>query len=342
MWVVHRLWMESKSEKRSGYPYMRSGRREYEGVITMERTKGRAIVGSILGIIVVIMLLSTLYSLNWYYYRGREGKEVVKMEQGLYAQRTTIGDEVNTTDYSDDPRWEGGEVPRVLDDVRFLFILGLILAIIFELLALVVGWGRFIPGGIPLLIGVIAGLILIATPVYMMTTYPESWESDVKNMDFDSNQTGPWRHFSGGGTDTSLGEVTKTSFGPGWAFYFSIISGVILLIAASLCAGIKRKKLEGHLRPRSVHDEYEARPVGHGYGGPESVEDFYVDSSPERGSYDSSGYDFDSLSSYSHQTEGETQCYKRPTFCPSCRGLLRPELDHCIFCNAPIPGEKIQ
>lgn len=308
----------------------------------MERTKGRAIVGSILGIIVVIMLFSTIFSLSWYYYRGREGKEIVKMEQGLYAQRTTIGEQVNTTDYSDDPRWEGGEIPRVLDDVRFLFILGLILAIIFELLALVVGFSRLMPGGIPLLIGVIAGLILIATPIYMMATYPESWENDVGNMEFDSNQTGPWRDFHGGGTDTSLGIVTKTSYGPGWAFYSSIICGVILLIAASLCAGIKRKKLERYLRPRSVHGRDGAGTAGHGTDGPEPVEDFYVDNSPEKGNYDSSRYDFDSLSSYSHQPEERTDCYKRPTFCPTCRGLLRPELDHCIFCRTPIPGEKIQ
>ena len=213
----------------------------------MGKMKIRGIISANLGILVVILLFFLIFSMKWYHYEGSERGRFVERDMGLYRERTTVENATKTMEYEEDATMIGGRVKGVLDLAGTILIIGLLLAIVFSVLAFLAGGARIIPGWVPLSVGIIAGIVIMTSPIYMMAAFPDAWESDRDDSGDDTVQPGPWRDFQGSGVDTTGGVLTETEFGPGWAFYVSIGAGVVLIVLGGLCKGISRKRVSRDL-----------------------------------------------------------------------------------------------
>jgi len=317
-----------------------------EGAIDMGKTSARALVATFMGLIIVFILFNALYSMEWYRFEGRREGGPMEMEQGLSSVRITSEGTVNATGYDEAP-WDGGKVSSSQSTVKALLIIGIVMTVIFEILSLIVGASRLIPGGVPFLIGIIAGLAVVLGPVYMMFNNPLAWDKDAEGLGFDTDLAGPWRDFNGGGTDTTTGESNEITYGPMWAFYATIACGAVLFLAGGLCAGIRRDiTVELSEEDEYGGDELQSRLVAAGdFGGggtPQPISDYYV--TPEEYSsygsrYGSGSWGYDVAPQRYGPAPTAISSQARPTFCQHCRQLLKPGSDHCVFCGKPLPEE---
>lgn len=312
----------------------------------MAKTSARAIAASVIGLIVVLILFNTLNSGEWYHFEGRQEGERVDMEFGLDSVSTSHEGTTNSSSYEEDP-WEGGKVSTCMNGVKAFMIIGIVVTVIFQLLALLVGTGRLIPGNISLFVGMIAFIAVIMGPVYLVLQLPGAWEENAGELGFDKELAGPWDEFKGEGTDTAGADIEEISYGPMWAFITTIIAGVALILPALLCIGIPKHVKVEYNEEESTEDEFATpRPVVN-YGhtrttGPEPIKDFFV--TPEEMSrYGGGGYEGYSAEplryggqSYAPSPASAPTPRAHPTFCQNCRQLLRADLDHCAYCGAPI------
>jgi len=179
----------------------------------------RVLLGATLGIVGLILVLVALLSISWFVIENEDTGYDTRMEYGLRE----VHFEYNIMGESDDitrtyAGWEEEaglelESGKVAGRTWSLLLTGAILAAIFVLLALVSLIGMFRGGmtWLPIILGVVAGILLLVAVVYFGIAYQSALEDDM---------------------DMKLSELDNASYGMGSMFYVALAGGVLVLIGA--------------------------------------------------------------------------------------------------------------
>ncbi len=181
--------------------------------------KMRVLLGATLGIVGLILVLVALLSHSWFVIESDQSEYDTRMEYGLreiHLEYILLGETEEITETYD--TW-GEEAGKELDSGKVagrtwsLLLTGAILAAIFVLLALVSLIGMFRGGmtWLPILLGVVAGILLLVAVVYFGIAYQSALEEDV-NMKLD--------------------DLENSSHGMGSMFYLALAGGVLVMMGA--------------------------------------------------------------------------------------------------------------
>ena len=284
----------------------------------MSRVKTRGLIAGISGVLAGILLIICFMSIGWFYWSidiSAEGENVdMTTNFGLSEGEVEIEGMSETSDYDDG---DGSESTRVFDLVWVLVLISMILAFAFGTLGILAGV-KLVSGWIPLLLGMITAMTVLAGPIYLMTSLPDAMQEDIdRGIDeggggididyvFQVFDEGPWDSFWGSGSsDTEMdmgytrGDVhVDHSWGPNWCWYLTIFLGLVFLVSGFMCIGIKRKPLESSYYSypsMSSHEKWAPNPHqesirarrGSSYEeeyeslyGPQKIESYYYDDEP--------------------------------------------------------------
>jgi len=249
----------------------------------MGRVKTRGLIAGISGVIAGILLIICFISTGWFYWSiemsdDRQDAEIT-MNLGLSEVEAEIEGRSQTSDYGED---DETKTTKVFDLVWIFVLIGMIMAFAFGILGILAGV-RLVPGWIPLILGLISAMTILAGPIYMMTALPAAMAEDIDSgIDEESDalgmeyfyqmfDEGPWDSFWGSGssdTEVDVGYSQEDihidqSWGPNWCWYLTIFFGLTVLVSGFMCAGIKSKPLESRYYgypPVSSHEKWAPHP----------------------------------------------------------------------------------
>lgn len=135
----------------------------------------RPVLGSVLGIVALVLVLVSLFSYGWYKitYEEEFFGVTADMSFSLNEVRVEVGDETEDTELTD-------EMGELSDATMTLLIVGLSIAIVFIIFGFLGAFG--VVGGklrfIPMLIGLIAGIIIVIAAMYYATGFADAFKHD--------------------------------------------------------------------------------------------------------------------------------------------------------------------
>lgn len=181
--------------------------------------KMRVSLGAVLGIAGAIMVLVALLSPSWFVIESDESEYDTRMEYGLreiHLEYKLLGDSEEITETYDGWGEEEGkelESGKVAGRTWSILLTGAILAAIFVLLALVSLVGMFRGGmtWLPIILGAVAGILLLVAVVYFGVAFQSALEEDV---------------------GMKLEDLANSSHGMGSMFYLALAGGVLVLVGA--------------------------------------------------------------------------------------------------------------
>ena len=233
----------------------------------------RAFVAGGVGIIGLILLLIAILSNGWY---GGNGTEELKVQTGysstsyvdvtldvncgLQESKTTysapgyvfptVNIEYDEIDHYEDTNRDG-DVTSILSWIGFALGIG------FVVLAILSGF-QLIGWSIPLLLGLIAGISIIFGTFFFATYFPKDLEREDK--EYLKEQKALLEEVTDETDEIDIHDKLHLC----WAWYLSLIGGVMLIGGSLGVIGIKRKERE------PWHQEYQ-------YGTPPRRDDYYED-----------------------------------------------------------------
>ena len=182
--------------------------------------RGRMSVGTVLGVIGLVLAVVAIASISWFVGDSTDGD--VSMSFGLREIEIKYDDGSATEEqretYATLERQMGGEELK-MDDVAhatfWLLVVGLILAALFILFALfaLIGMFRGSASWLPILTGMVAGLLLVIAAAYFGISFQDSLEEDF---------------------DISLADQEDAEYGLGAVWYLALFGGILVLCGALL------------------------------------------------------------------------------------------------------------
>lgn len=183
----------------------------------------RMYMGLIVGVIGLLLAVVAIASISWFVIEDTEEASGIYLGLREVEYRIANGDVVINDyrrSYADFERDMGGEleVSGVAGVTFWLLVIGLTLAgmfILFVLLALI-GMFRGATEWLPVVTGVVAGLLIVVAASYFGATYQDALEGDM---------------------DVNLDESEDSDHGLGGVWYMALFGGIMVLLGAILTIG---------------------------------------------------------------------------------------------------------
>jgi hypothetical protein len=147
-------------------------------------------------------------------------------------------------DYNNKNDTEGLVVATPLTEmyniVFYLVIAGVVLGMITVLVGFLTSF-RFVPGWATMLLGIMAAGLIVAGPAYLLYASPRAWQDGNEEQEVvPLGSSGPFTDFWGEQTSDVEDDMWYyTSWGPGWAWYVTLVIGTLLLIFSFTFLGLK-------------------------------------------------------------------------------------------------------
>ncbi len=167
-----------------------------------------ALLGSVLGIVAIVLVLVSMFSFGWYKatYEEEFFGLTADMSFSLGEVRVEMGDEKEDTELDDD-------LGKLSDATMTLLILGLVMASVFLILGILGAFG--VGGGmlrlVPMVIGLIAGIIVVVAAVYYAVGFMGAFEHD---------------------TGLSEGDIEGFQMSVGYSVYLALFGGILCIAGA--------------------------------------------------------------------------------------------------------------
>jgi uncharacterized membrane protein len=181
--------------------------------------RGRVSVGLTLAAIGLILAVVAVASLSWFMIEEEEGNTSMRLGLREIEIKYTYDGQSNeqTESYKTLESQMGGELKSddVASNTWWLIIIGLTLAGLFLLFALLalIGMFRGATTWLPVVFGLVAGILLVVAGAYFGITFQSTLEDDM---------------------DQKLADQEGTDYGLGAAFYMATIGGVLILVGGLL------------------------------------------------------------------------------------------------------------
>lgn len=193
--------------------------------------------GVVLGVIAVVLAIAAIVG-PWWVVDSNASFGSVSLtghaEFGLFGGTSTtksnISSSSNTTNYADTPH-----VGSVFSLATILTILGLVLGIAMIAIAL-------LPGGNPsfrrfaMVAGVLAFLVLLIAPLYVMSALPGAANQDSGGGPGATTYSGFW----GTKSASFFGLQATITWAAGWAWYLALVAAIVFLIAGVVIVASRR------------------------------------------------------------------------------------------------------
>jgi protein-S-isoprenylcysteine O-methyltransferase Ste14 len=145
--------------------------------------------------------------------------------------------------------------------VFYLVLAGVILGGITVLVGFLTSF-RFVPGWATMLLGIMAAGLIVAGPAYLLYASPRAWQDGNEEQEVvPLGSSGPFTDFWGEQTsDVEDDTWYYTAWGPGWAWYTTLIIGTLMMIFSFTFLGLKHGAEEpDYYRRRRGYDDYDRR-----------------------------------------------------------------------------------
>ena len=140
----------------------------------------RVVVGATMGLLAVVLVLVSMFTVGWYKVSYEEvipGEELdLEFNMGLSKVRAGITGETEEEEYEDNTAMK-----EVGSTTMVLLVVGLVFAIMFLILGSIgaLGVGGDTMHIVPMLTGLVAGVILLVATVYFAAAFPDAFDEDT-------------------------------------------------------------------------------------------------------------------------------------------------------------------
>lgn len=209
-------------------------------------------IAAFLALIAIILIFVELYSIGWYYFSVDITEDDHNFEMGIeYGLSEAKVYQRDDEDYEEEElKYLDEKIGDEFEIVEILLIISLVFVSLFLLAAILAGF-RLLPGIVPLIVGMVAVIMILSGPLYMIFNIPDAFAEDFTEDDYeeedyveeDSSEEdfdGPHKNFWGSDSQSAQGISVESSWGPDWCWYLSLAIAVLISIGSYSCRRIKR------------------------------------------------------------------------------------------------------